>query len=219
MKIEMWLDYLCPLTYKVHQHLIETIETHPESKIFEVLYRSFEMMPKQQMIGMPLVAYLALHHMMTEEEVLSYCHCIGVPIDHLTVVDVKKAHQIAHLAKHKNIARQMNERLFEAYFEHGMDIGNEEVLIEIGIEAGLDELEIKDVFDTEKYIEAIDLNRENAMLKGIQNVPHIRIEGKHKLEGYIQVFDIKQAISKAKHPEHVKKEHGEGENGERKKTR
>lgn len=219
MKIEMWLDYLCPLTYKVHQNLIHTINTHPEAKNFEVLYRSFEMMPKQQMLGTPLIDYLAMHHMMTESEVKAYCDCIGIKVDHLTVVDVKKAHQLAHLAKHNNKAMVVNQRLFEAYFEENLDIGNEEVLTEIGIEVGLDEFDIKNVYQENRYAEAIDLNRENAILKGITNVPHIRIDGKHKLEGYIQVFDLKQAISKAKHPEHLAKEHCEGENCERKKTR
>lgn len=219
MRIELWVDYLCPLTYRVHQNLIDTIHTYSDPKSFEVLYRSYEMIPNQQLQGTPLVKYLALHHMMTDEEVMNYCKCIQVDIQDLTVVDVKNAHQLSHLAKHKGLAMQMNQALFEAYFKHHLDIGNPDVLLELGSEVGLNPLEIKDVFDHQTYRNAVDLNRENARLKGIHDVPHMRIDGKHRLDGYIQAFDIKQTISKAKATNLYQKEHCEGENCERKKTR
>ncbi|MFU8793157.1 MAG: DsbA family protein [Acholeplasmataceae bacterium] len=219
MKIELWVDYLCPLTYRVHQNLIDTIDTHDDAKTFEVLYRSYEMIPNQKLNGTPLVKYLALHHMMTDEEVLSYCQCIQVDITDLVVVDVKHAHQLSHLAKHKGLAMQMNQSLFEAYFSYHLDISDPEVLLELGIEVGLNPLDIQDVLANNTYRDAVDLNRENALLKGIHNVPHMRIDGKHRLDGYIQAFDIKQSISKAKATNLYQKEHCEGENCERKKTR
>jgi predicted DsbA family dithiol-disulfide isomerase len=219
MKIELWIDYLCPLTYKVHQNLIETIKQQPDAKSIEVLYRSYELIPKQQLTHTPLVSYLSVTHLMEESEILSYCKCIAVDISDLKVVDVKPAHQMSHLAKHKGLAGAMNQKLFEAYFEHKLDISHPDVLVELGLEIGLKEDDILETLNQGKYIEAIDLNRENALLKGIHNIPHMRVDGKHKLEGYIQVFDMKQAIAKAKNPDPMHKEHCEGENCERKKTR
>ena len=219
MKIELWVDYLCPLTYRVHQNLIETIDTHPDAKTFEILYRSYEMIPNQKLSGTPLIKYLALHHMMTDEEIIGFCKCIGVDISNLNVVDVKDAHQLSHLAKHKGLAKAFNEKLFEAYFLHHLDISDHEVLIEIGSEVGLNVTDITTVLKQKTYTDAVDLNRENALLKGIHNVPHMRIDGKQRLDGYIQAFDIKQAISKAKTSNLYQKEHCEGENCQRKKTR
>lgn len=215
MKLEFWLDYLSPLCFKQHLALESLLKKFKFIDL-EILYRSYEMLPLfDPSPECTFYDVLSKHHVISIEEAQMMFH--DVPQD-LRPVKVKDAHRLSHLAKKSEKAYEYNQHLFHAYYEGKLDISKHEHLIEIAVEAGLNELQVRDVLSSNRYDDAVLLNRENALVKGIFELPHIRIDGKLRLSGYHDEEQLLEALimSSAKYS---KTDYCEGENCARKKTR
>jgi len=137
---------------------------------------------------------------------------------HFYPVKVIDAHRLSHLAKKHNLAFEYHTALFHAYYEELKDISNPDVLLQIGNQVGLDEALVKELLSSDLYLDQVQSNRENAIVKGIFELPHIRINGKIKLtclhdEQMIIHHIIHAAQLNSRH------EHCDDGNCERKKTR
>jgi predicted DsbA family dithiol-disulfide isomerase len=215
MKLEFWLDYLSPLCFKQHLELESLLKKFKFTDL-EILYRSYEMLPLFD--PMPTCTFfdvLSKHHVISIEEAQMMFH--DIPQD-LRPVKVKDAHRLSHLAKKTERAFEFNQHVFHAYYEGKLDISKHDHLIEIATEAGLPIDQVKDVLNSNRYEDAVHLNRENAIVKGIFEVPHIRIDGKIRLSGLHNEEQLLEALimSSAKFS---KTDYCEGENCARKKTR
>ena len=82
-----------------------------------------------------------------------------------------EGHRLIYLAKEEDKQNEVVERLFEAYFEEGLDIGKIPVLIQLGQEAGMDEKKLKNAFNTGKGVAEVTEEIEQSMNSGIQGVP------------------------------------------------
>lgn len=214
MKIEFWLDYLSPECYKQHQALELLIKKYTFDDL-ELLYRSYELIPNIDLENHPsLEDVLMKHHMISFEEAKSLTKGYSAYVKPVKVHDV---HRISHLAKKSNLAFEFNQAIFKAYYQNFKDISKSETLIEIGVRIGLIREQVEHVLSSDMFHDAVLLNRENATIKGIFEVPHIRINGKIRLKGYHTDEQIIEAISLAS----IKYQETDfciGENCERKKA-
>lgn len=213
MKLEFWLDYLSPLCYKQHQ-VIEQLLKKYEFNDFELLYRSYEMIPSfEPTKTCSLSDVLEKHYVLTKEEAQEQFN----QYLHLKPVKVIDAHRLSHLAKKQDKAFEFNKLLFKAYYIENKDISSREVLTYLAKKAKLDLDTVDHVLSTDLFYQQVYMNRENAILKGIHEVPHIRIDGKVRLMGYHTEAQLLDALTKASIT-FVKCDYCEGENCERKKT-
>ena len=87
------------------------------------------------------------------------------------------------------------EELFAAYFENEKDITSQEILIEAGVKAGLDEKETKSWLESGKGGAEVDREVQNAVHQNIHGVPNFTINGKFELSGaqepaaFVQLFE------------------------------
>lgn len=75
------------------------------------------------------------------------------------------------------------EALYAAYFEHGLDIGDLEVLVEIAAACGLDPVKTRAALEGDGGREAVVADIRRARLMGIDGVPFFVIDGKYGLSG------------------------------------
>lgn len=215
MKLEIWLDYLSPLCYKQHKNL-ENLLNKYQFKDLEILYRSYEMIPffKPEK-DCTFHRILSKHHMISEEEAISISENMT---DDLMPVEVIDAHRLSHLAKKESCAYFYNKNLYHAYYVEHKDISNHDVLRQIGIESGIGLKEINEVLSSNLYEKQVQSNRENAIVKGIFELPHMRIDGKYKLSGFHDENDLLKQFKHA-NAQYKQSEYCEGENCNRKKAK
>lgn len=215
MKLEFWLDYISPLCYKQHQ-AIELLFKKFKFNDLELLYRSYEMIPKfEPLEDCDFYRVLAQHHVLTIDEAKALFQDVPKDIKPVKVLD---AHRLSHLAKKSEKAFEFNQMVFKYFYEFKKDISDKDILIEISSKVGLNLEEVEYVLSSDRYQESVSLNRENAILKGIFEVPHIRIDGKIRLNNYHTDIQIIEALNKVS-ASYLKTDYCEGENCERKKTR
>jgi protein disulfide-isomerase len=215
MKLEIWLDYLSPLCYKQHKSLEDLLKNYKFENL-EILYRSYEMMPFfEPDKECTFYKIMSKHHMISENEAK-----IMVPnlVSEINPVKVFDAHRISHLAKKEKCAFLYNKNLFDAYYIQHKDISNHDILREIGLASGIELEKINEVLSSDLYKCQVNLNRENAIVKGIFELPHMRIDGKYKMNG---LHDTDAFLKQLNHANALYKhtDYCEGENCNRKKAK
>ncbi len=80
-------------------------------------------------------------------------------------------------------ADAVKEALLSAHFERGLDIGSRDVLVEVGVAAGLPEARINEALDAGTYRDAVHSDIRHAQMLGIQGVPFFVFDNKYGVSG------------------------------------
>lgn len=192
MRIEFWLDFLCPITYLMHKNLTEAIKELGLQK-YEFYYRSFQI--KEETFNENLIDVFFEHHCNQDKEKLEEFLKVNFPkYTEMNFYDTNLAHQLAHLSKHKNLAQECNTEIFKAYFEKDLDISDKNVLLDVAKNIGLDLDETNFTLNTKCYSNQILINKENANNRGITELPHLRVNIKYNQNGYLTKNEIKDLL-------------------------
>jgi predicted DsbA family dithiol-disulfide isomerase len=83
----------------------------------------------------------------------------------------KKALRVAELARERGRHAELHPRLFDAYWARGRDIGDDDVLAEEAVAAGLDEAEVREVLASDRYADVVARETAAALDAGAGGVP------------------------------------------------
>jgi predicted DsbA family dithiol-disulfide isomerase len=97
--------------------------------------------------------------------------------------------EASEFAKEQGMFDQFHRALFQAYFSQGMDIGNFEVLTQIGHESGLDRDSLAQSLQTAKYRPRIEHMRKEATRLGVNAAPTFIIQDRDRIVG-AQPIDV-----------------------------
>ena len=78
---------------------------------------------------------------------------------------------MTELARDAGLHEPVHDRLMHAYWSEGANIGDEDVLLSLVEEAGLDRNEAKAALDEPRYAERVDASTREAQLHGIHAIP------------------------------------------------
>ena len=89
----------------------------------------------------------------------------------------RRAHEAAKWAETYERLDEFHLAIFQAFFEHGLDIGNIEVLIKLAADLGLDPEALKTSLDNHEFTFQVVSDEEDAMDIGVRAVPAFVAEG------------------------------------------
>jgi predicted DsbA family dithiol-disulfide isomerase len=92
---------------------------------------------------------------------------------------------------------QAEEALFNAYFVGAKDIAQQETLISIAEDLGLDKTETFKVLQGDDFAEAVRYDVYESQQLGIKGVPYFVIDRKYALSGAQPIEAFKQAITQS----------------------
>jgi predicted DsbA family dithiol-disulfide isomerase len=87
------------------------------------------------------------------------------------VPNSRRALQLTELARDLGRHEQTHDRLMDAYWSEGRNIGDPSVLRELAAEAGLPEAEVEDVLAGDRYVDRIQESTRQAVTIGATGVP------------------------------------------------
>jgi predicted DsbA family dithiol-disulfide isomerase len=111
------------------------------------------------------------------------------------VPNSRKALEVTELARDRGLHEAVHSRLMHAYWSEQADIGDEDVLLDLVAEAGLDRDEARAAVDDRRYGERIDASTREANLHGINAIPafvldkRLLVLGAHPQETFESAFD------------------------------
>ena len=97
----------------------------------------------------------------------------GLPAsrDIAKVPNSKNALRVGELARERGRYEQLHPRLFDAYWARALDIGDDGVLVEEAVAAGLDADEVRDVLATDRYEDVVQRETARVLELGGSGVP------------------------------------------------
>jgi predicted DsbA family dithiol-disulfide isomerase len=87
------------------------------------------------------------------------------------VPNSQKALQVTELARDRGLHEPVHSRLMRAYWSEGADIGDEETLLELVAESGLDGGEAAEALADGRFAERVRASTREANLHGIHAIP------------------------------------------------
>ena len=94
------------------------------------------------------------------------------------VPNSRKALQVTELARDRGLHEAVHSRLMHAYWSEEADIGDEETLLRLAAEAGLDRAEAKAALDEGLYLDRIEDSTREANMHGISGIPAFVLDGR-----------------------------------------
>ena len=208
MKITYWSDYACPYCYIGEARLKKAIADIPELKDVEIEMKSFQLDPSagEHATGDTQTRFAHKYGISMQEAGQTIEHISqmgiaeGLDFKYATTLftNTMDAHRLTKLAQSKNdpeLSEKIIEALFSAYFTDNKELANKELLQEIGVDAGLDAEEIREVLSSDKYKDEVLLDEREAARYGIHAVPFF-VVGQYGISGAQSAEGLKATIMK-----------------------
>lgn len=205
MKIEIWSDIMCPFCYIGKRQLEKALAEFPNEE-FEIEWKSFQLDPSiTPQKGRDIYTFLAERKGVSVEQskemhkaVVERAKNVGLDyhFEKVIVSNSLTAHRIIHLGKARKLGDEMEEIFFKAYFTEGKDLNDASTLIELGIQAGLDENEVRKVIENESvFLNNVQNDIAEAQQIGVQGVPFFVFDRKYAVSGAQPVEVFVQTIN------------------------
>jgi predicted DsbA family dithiol-disulfide isomerase len=186
--VEIWSDVACPWCYIGKRRFEAALEQFEHRDDVKVTWRSFELDP-----GAPhertgdRAERLAEKYGMTvqqareaEERLTAEAAGEELPFrfDIARGGNTFDAHRLVHLAEVHDLQDAMKERLLRAYFTEGELISDEDTLVRLAGEVGLEEQEVRELFAGDRYADEVREDERTAGELGISAVPTFVVDRK-----------------------------------------
>ena len=182
LPIEMVSDLVCPWCWLGLRRLKSAMVLVPDVEI-DLYFRPYELDPTTPPEGSDYKEAMAKKFSSTEakarskamrDALVAYGEEDGVPFAFEKITrrpNTINAHRVVRWAQGQGVGLDAKEALFSAYFEHGQDIGDLDVLTDVGASVGLDRGLLSDLLAGDADIDKVRSEAEQFRQMGISGVP------------------------------------------------
>ncbi|WP_414544596.1 DsbA family oxidoreductase [Nostoc sp. CCY0012] len=205
MLIDIFHDTVCPWCRIGKKHLFDALAQFTEQAV-DIRWHPFLLDDSVPNSGYKLRSFMQKRKGISAEQIqklFDYTQrqgeAAGVKLDFDKVrlaVNTKLSHRLIEIAP-ANIRNYVVEAVYQAYFEDGLNIGDIDVLVDIGTSYQMDATEVRSQLLDDTALEAIVTASKSAQLKGITSVPFFMINNKVKVDGSHSVEVFLQALNRA----------------------
>ncbi len=191
MKVTIYYDYICPFCYLGSERIIEL------SKEFDldIKWKGLEIHPefpskgKKRSKTLKSKSYADTIYAMADEDGIE----IKLPG---FATNSRLALEASEFAKTKDKFLDFHLALYKAYFVEGRNIGDVEIILDIGEKVGLNSIELKEILDNRKMFDKIENNKKDAEKNLILGVPTF-VFGNFPVHGSQSVQTMRDIIKRS----------------------
>lgn len=190
--VTIYSDVICPWCFVGKRRLEAALDAPGMTQQVAITWRPFELNPDMPEDGMDRAEYRArkfgpekaAEH---DQRMAETGFEVGIGFDFERMKrtpNTRLAHRLIWLAERQGAQAQnaLVERLFNAYFTEGADIGRAEVLLDLAAEAGLAPIS-RGALENEMTLEAVLDQEDRGIAMGIRGVPFFLLVDKYAISG------------------------------------
>jgi len=193
MKIDFVSDVVCPWCIVGLGALEQALASASDVIDAEIHFHPFELNPNMPPEGQNIGEHVAQKYGATPEQsgknremIRERAAEVGFTMNtgkDSRIYNTFDAHRLLHWAGLEGRQSQLKHALFEAYFTHGQNPGDYDVLVAAAEKAGLDPVEARDVLEKGRFEKAVRVAEEAWRGEGVSAVPTIVINDKYLITG------------------------------------
>lgn len=209
MTLTIWSDFACPYCYIGETRLRRAIEELGLTDEVKIDFRAYELdptAPKEVTTTTPERFAMKYRLSVPEaekqiEHISELGRELGIDFRYKTTKysNTRDAHRLMKLAETQydhNTIEKLNEALFAAYFTENLVLSDHEVLIEKAKSVGMDEKEVREMLNSDRYEDEVRLDEREAGMRGIRGVPYIVFNGHFAVPGAMSIDGFKTALER-----------------------
>lgn len=209
MTLTIWSDFACPYCYIGETRLQRAIEELGLTDKVKIDLRAYELdptAPKEVTTTTPERFAMKYRLSVPEaekqiEHISELGRELGIDFRYKTTKysNTRDAHRLMKLAETKydrNTVEKLNEVLFAAYFTENLVLSDHEVLTKKAVSVGMDEKEVREVLNSDRYDDEVRLDEREAGTRGIHGVPYIVFNGHFAVPGAMSIDGFKSALER-----------------------
>lgn len=191
MQIDIVSDTVCPWCFIGKRRLEKALVLRPDIT-FDIRWRAYRLDPSIPAEGVDRKQYMEAkfgnnpNRQAMQDALLKAGENEGIAFAFDRIArspNTLDSHRLIRWAASAGVQNEIVERLFEAYFEDGRDIGNPDVLTEVASDAGMDSATVADLLEQGTDRELIENEDALAHRLGISGVPTFIFENKYMVSG------------------------------------
>lgn len=192
VRIDIWSDIICPFCY-IGKKRLESVAAE-EGIELDIHWHSYELMPEgaaQYQESLPEL--LAKRYGMSiEQAIQTEIRTAKAAAEEGIDFQWQKAkpgntfnmHRLLQYAQTQGLATELDERFMHAYFTEGQAIGDKHVIAKLAIEVGLNEQDVWDILNSERYAKEVREDERVAQRElNVRGVPFIVFDQKVAIPG------------------------------------
>lgn len=203
LTVEVYSDVVCPWCYVGKRRLEQALEASGRHRSALVFWRPFQLNPTMPKAGMDRRVYLEAKFGGPGEMQAIQNRIVGAGVsagiefafDRIArTPNTFDAHRLIWFAQQQGRQDAAVEELFHGYFTEGLDIGENEVLVSLAAQAGLDGAAVGRFLQSQDGVEAVRQEEARGRQLGIRGVPYFLLNGKTVVSGAQPVETFLEAI-------------------------
>ena len=203
MKVEIYSDVACPWCYIGKARFERALGAFPDGGDVEVVYRPYRLDPSAPAQAVPMLEYLERRFGTGARAMAGHVvetargEGLAMDFDRGLAANTLDAHRLMRLAEREHgpeTQRAVAEKLFEAHFSAGRDVGDAGVLAEIAGAAGMDPLRVREYLASGEGAPEVKEEIAAAQRLGITAVPTFVFEGRYAVQGAQPTSAFLQAL-------------------------
>jgi predicted DsbA family dithiol-disulfide isomerase len=204
LTIDVIADVICPWCYIGKRRLEKALASFAEREVL-VRWHPFELNPQIPKAGISRREYRTAkfgsweRSLALDAQVVAVGREEGIPFAFDKIERTPNtfdAHRLIWLADKEDMQGAVVEALFRAYFTEGRDISNQQTLLDVVAEAGLNRNRAEELLNGDEGIEAIRSAEEQARQMGVQGVPFFVVNNELALSGAVRPSAFLAAFDK-----------------------
>ncbi|HQE35291.1 MAG TPA: DsbA family oxidoreductase [Flavobacterium alvei] len=206
MSVQIWSDIMCPFCYIGKRRIEEALSQFEHKDAVAIEWKSFQLdagfIPSSDD---NLAEHLADKYgrdidwaqtMLENTTQNAKTAGLDFHFEKSVMANSHNAHRLLHLAKKYQLANELKELLFKAYFTDGKDLNNLETLTELGIAVGLEAEIVAQVLHSNAYSQEVKQDIQQAGAIGVQGVPFFVFDNKYAISGAQPTTTFLQTLEK-----------------------
>ncbi|MEG0258829.1 MAG: DsbA family oxidoreductase [Lysinibacillus sp.] len=214
MKIEVWSDYVCPFCYIGKKQLEKAILDTGFAGQVDVVFKSYQLDPTTPVdTNVSVYEALASKYGMSFEKakemaqgVVARAKEVGLHynFDNSMEENTLNAHRLVKWAEQQGNAALLVETLLHSYFIEGKRIGQDETLLDLVAQVGLNREEAAKVLVSDAFKAEVEVDIEEGQQLGVRGVPFFVVNRKYGISGAQPQEVFENTLRKAAEEEGLK---------------
>ncbi|MFI5782358.1 DsbA family oxidoreductase [Nocardia sp. NPDC051570] len=209
VQVEIWTDINCPFCYLGKRRFESALAEFAHRDEVEVVHRSFELDPTlpAEHSG-PVVAHIAQKYGISEAQAAANERGIGAQAEAMGLTYQTSGrdfgnsfdmHRLLHYALAHGRQEQLLDALYRGNFAEDRPLfGDTDRLVELAVQAGLDEADVRAVLaDPQAYADAVRADEREAARLGATGVPFFVFDRTYGVSGAQPAEVFAQALERA----------------------